>query len=51
MKFEELQKDFTFASFWQFCPHLFHPLKHHVAMPVKFGSFVPGFTIRFMDQI
>ena len=23
----------TFAGLGQFCPHLLHPLKHHVAMP------------------
>merc|ERR1719264_1431299 len=29
-----------FASFWQLCPHLLHPLKNHVAMPIK--SFDPS---------
>ena len=32
-------KMFTFASFWQLCPHLLHPLKNHVAMPEEFWTF------------
>ena len=37
-----INQEFTFSSFWQLCPHLLYPLKHHVAMPEEFQSKKPG---------